>query len=79
MDRQAYFDMQELLHVAVKVEGQLAWEKENFKRYGISKSTAFNTWKKNANIEKIDFKVGGKYDLDKKKKKKKKKSWDHRG
>ena len=48
--------MQELLHLAVKIEGQLAWEKENFKRYGISKSITFNTWKKNAKIEKIDFK-----------------------
>ncbi|XP_022925325.1 uncharacterized protein LOC111432615 [Cucurbita moschata] len=47
-DRQAYFDMQELLHLAVKIEGQLAWEKENSKRY--------------------DFKVGGKYDHDKKNK-----------
>ena len=34
----------------------------------ITKSTTFNTWKKNANIEKIDFKVGDKYDLDKKNK-----------
>ena len=68
VDRQAYFDMQELLHLAVKIEGQLAWEKENSKRYGISKSTTFNTWKKNANIEKIDFKVRGKYELDKKNK-----------
>ncbi|XP_023534142.1 uncharacterized protein LOC111795765 [Cucurbita pepo subsp. pepo] len=68
VDRQAYFDMQELLHLAVKIEGQLAWEKDNSKRYGISKSITFNTWKKNANIEKIDFKVGGKYDLDKKNK-----------
>ena len=68
VDRQAYFDMQELLHLAVKIEGQLAWEKDNSKRYDISKSITFNTWKKNANIEKIDFKVGGKYDLDKKNK-----------
>ncbi|XP_023518101.1 uncharacterized protein LOC111781645 [Cucurbita pepo subsp. pepo] len=68
VDRHVYFDMQELLHLAVKIEGQLAWEKENSKRYGISKSTTFNTWKHNANIEKIDFKVGGKYDLDKKNK-----------
>ena len=60
--------MQELLHLAVKIEGQLAWEKENSKRYGISKSTTFNTWIKKANIEKINFKVGGKYDLDKKNK-----------
>ena len=32
VDRQAYFDMQELLHLAVKIEGKLAWEKENSKR-----------------------------------------------
>ena len=63
-----YFDMQELLHLAVKIEGQLAWEKENSKRFGIPKSTIFNTWKKNTNIEKIDFKVRGKYELDKKNK-----------
>ena len=31
VDRQAYFDMQELLHLAVKIKGQLAWEKENDK------------------------------------------------
>ena len=67
VDRQAYFDMQELLHLAVKIEGQLAWEK-NSKRYVIPKSTTFNTWKKDANIEKIDFKVRGKYELDKKNK-----------
>ena len=60
-----YFDMQKLLHLAFKIERQLAWEKEISKRYGISKSTTFNTWKKNANIEKIDFKVRGKYELDK--------------
>jgi len=52
----------------VKIEGQLAWEKENSKRYDISKSTSFNTWKKNANIEKIDFKVSGEYEIDKKNK-----------
>ena len=50
VDRQTYFDMQELLHLAVKIEWQLAWEKENSKRYVISKSTTFNTWKKNSNI-----------------------------
>ena len=66
--KQAYFDMQELLHLTVKIEGQLPWKKENSKRYAISKSTTFNTWKKNANIEKIDFKVIGKYELDKKNK-----------
>ena len=67
VDRQAYFDMQELLHLGVKIEGQLAWEK-NSKRYAIPKSKTFNTWKKDANIEKIDFKVRGKYELDKKNK-----------
>ncbi|XP_022158198.1 uncharacterized protein LOC111024735 [Momordica charantia] len=63
VDRQTYFDMKELLHLAVKIEGQLAWEKENSKRYISSKSTSFstNTWKKNA-----DFKPRGKYELDKK-------------
>ena len=42
VDRQACFDMQELLRLAVIIEGQLAWEKENSKRYAISKSTTFN-------------------------------------
>ena len=42
VDRQTYFDMQELLHLAVKTEGQLAWEKENSKRHAISKSKTFN-------------------------------------
>ena len=32
VDRQNYFDMKELLHLAVKIEGQLAWEKIHFKR-----------------------------------------------
>ena len=68
VDRQAYFDMQELLHLAIKIEGQLVREKEKSKRYIISKSTTFYTWKKNANIEKIDFKVRSKYELDKKNK-----------
>ncbi|XP_038888883.1 uncharacterized protein LOC120078660 [Benincasa hispida] len=31
MDRQAYFDMKELLHLAVKIEGQLTWEKSHIK------------------------------------------------
>ena len=39
---------------------------ENSKRYAISKFTTFNPRKKEANIEKIDFKVRGKYELDKK-------------
>jgi len=60
--------MQELLHLAVKIEGQLAWEKENSKRYAISKSITYNPWKKNANIERINFKVRGKYEIEKKNK-----------
>ena len=68
VDRQPYFDMKELLHLAVKIEGQLAWEKENSKRYSSSKSTTFsaNNWKKNANNVKVDLKPKGKYEFDKK-------------
>ena len=68
MDRQAYFDIQKLLHLAIKIAGQLAWEKENTKRYTISKSITYNAWKKNANIERINFKVRGKYEIEKKNK-----------
>ena len=48
-------------------EGQPAWEKDNSKKYAISKSiTTFE--KKNANIERIDFMVRGKYEIAKKNK-----------
>ena len=53
VDRQTCFDMKELLHLTVKIEGQLAWEKMHFKMYVSFKSTSFSTttWQKNSNSE----------------------------
>ena len=68
VDIQTYFDMKELLHLAVKIEGQLAWKKMHFKRYISSQSTSFSTttWQKNSNSGMVDFKLKRKVEFEKK-------------
>ena len=72
--------MKKLLHLAIEIEGQLAWEKMHFKRNVSSKSTSFptTTWLKNSNSGKLDFKPKEKIEFEKKDKdesSREKKNW----